>query len=84
MPTQLVAVLADPLLQKLMLLRPDAEGFARVSSWVMACVGDVASGDVDLDALLDMLDIIHDFVQCTKVRENAKPRHLRVSSSRQI
>ncbi|KAK1775782.1 Mis6-domain-containing protein [Copromyces sp. CBS 386.78] len=66
LPTQLVAVLADPLLQKLMLLRPDAEGLSRVYNWVTACLDDVRSGDADPSLLLDMVDIIHDYVVSTK------------------
>ncbi|KAK3995030.1 centromere protein I [Cladorrhinum sp. PSN332] len=66
MPTQLVAVLADPLLQKFLLLRPDAEAFSRVSNWLMACLGDVASGDADPGFWLDMVEVIHDYALSTK------------------
>ncbi|KAK4167996.1 centromere protein I [Cladorrhinum sp. PSN259] len=66
MPTQLVAVLADPLLQKFLLLRPDAEAFSRVSNWLMACVGDVASGDADPALWLDMVEVIRDYALSTK------------------
>ncbi|KAK3327686.1 Mis6-domain-containing protein [Cercophora scortea] len=66
LPTQLVAVLADPLLQKLLLLRPDAEGFARISNWVAACMSDVANGDADSDLLLDMVEVIHGYVRSTR------------------
>ncbi|KAK4152641.1 centromere protein I [Chaetomidium leptoderma] len=66
LPTQLVAVLADPLLQKFLLLRPDAEGSSRIRNWLMACLGDVASGDADSDIFLDMLDVIHDYAVATK------------------
>jgi centromere protein I len=62
-----VAVLADPLLQKFLLLRPDAEGSSRISNWLMACLGDVASGDADSDIFLDMVEIIHDYAVATKV-----------------
>jgi len=68
MPTQIVAVMADPLLQKLMVLRPDAEGFARVSNWIAAYMTDVATGDADPSVLLDMVDVIHSYVLNTKVR----------------
>ncbi|KAK3684824.1 Mis6-domain-containing protein [Podospora appendiculata] len=66
LPTQLVAVLADPLLQKLLLLRPDAEGFARISNWVAGCMSDVANGDADSDLLLDMIDVIHSYARSTR------------------
>ncbi len=69
LPTQLVAVLADPLLQKFLLLRPDAEGSSRITNWLMACLGDVASGDADSDLLLDMLEVIRDYAIGTKVRQ---------------
>ncbi|KAK3365878.1 Mis6-domain-containing protein [Lasiosphaeria ovina] len=66
LPTQLVAVIADPLLQKLLLLRPDADASARISNWVMACLGDVAAGDTDPALMLDMLEVVHDYVLNTK------------------
>lgn len=68
LPNQLVAVLADPLLQKFLLLRPNIEGASRISNWLMACLGDVASGDADSGLLLDMLEVVHDFAVATKVR----------------
>ncbi|KAK3944129.1 centromere protein I [Diplogelasinospora grovesii] len=67
LPTQLVAILADPLLQKLLLLRPDGEGFSRVSNWVMSCMGDVLDGDADAGLLLDMAEVIHDYASHTKI-----------------
>ncbi|GAB1315001.1 Mis6-domain-containing protein [Madurella fahalii] len=66
LPTQLVAVLADPLLQKFLLLRPDAEASSRITNWLMACLGDVASGDADSGLLLDMLEVAHDYAMSTK------------------
>lgn len=71
-PTQLVAVLADPLLQKLLLLRPHTEAFSRVSNWVTACMGDVASGDGDINLLLDMVDVIHEYTTGTRVRDRSR------------
>jgi len=67
LPTQLVAVLADPLLQKLLVLRPNDEAFSRVENWVSACLGDVASGDGDFSILLDMIDVIREYTIRTKV-----------------
>ncbi|KAK4043064.1 Mis6-domain-containing protein [Parachaetomium inaequale] len=66
LPTQLVAVLADPLLQKFLLLRPDAEASSRISNWLMACLGDIASGDADSEIFLDMIEVIHDYAVATK------------------
>lgn len=62
-----MAVLADPLLQKFLLLRPDVEGSSRISNWLMACLGDVASGDADSGLLIDMLDVIHGYAVASKV-----------------
>ncbi|KAK4240494.1 centromere protein I [Achaetomium macrosporum] len=66
LPTQLVAVLADPLLQKFLLLRPDAEAFSRIANWLMACLDDVARGDADPAYLEDLLVVIHDYAVSTK------------------
>ncbi len=63
-----MAVLADPLLQKLLLLRPDAEGSARISNWLLACLDDVTSGDAEPELLLDMLDVVREYAVATKVR----------------
>lgn len=67
LPTQLVAVLADPLLQKFLLLRPDAEASSRVSNWLMACLGDVSSGDADSEIFLEMVEVINSYALATKV-----------------
>ncbi|KAL2152515.1 hypothetical protein VTH82DRAFT_5699 [Thermothelomyces myriococcoides] len=66
LPSQLVAVLADPLLQKFLYLRPNVEASSRVSNWLMACLGDIASGDADSEIFLDMVEVIHDYVVATK------------------
>ncbi|KAK4148115.1 Mis6-domain-containing protein [Dichotomopilus funicola] len=66
LPTQLVAVLADPLLQKFLLLRPDAEASSRVSNWLMACLGDVSSGDADSEIFLEMVEVINSYAVATK------------------
>ncbi|KAK4250639.1 Mis6-domain-containing protein [Corynascus novoguineensis] len=67
LPTQLVAVLADPLLQKFLFLRPNAEASSRISNWLMACLGDVASGDADSEIFLDMIEVMHDYAVATKI-----------------
>ncbi|KAK0627038.1 Mis6-domain-containing protein [Immersiella caudata] len=66
LPTQLVAILADPLLQKLMLLRPDAEGFSRISNWLTSSMSEIASGDADPSTFLDLVEIIHEYTASTK------------------
>lgn len=67
LPNQLVAVLADPLLQKLMLLRPNDEARQRIDSWIAACTADIASGEAP-SLLMEMMEIIHSYVLSTKVR----------------
>ncbi|KAB5563217.1 Mis6-domain-containing protein [Coniochaeta sp. 2T2.1] len=66
LPSQLVAVLADPLLQKLMLLRPNNEATLRVKNWIEACLRDVKTGDAGADVLLDVIDVLQDYVSVTK------------------
>lgn len=67
LPSQLVAVLADPLLQKLMILRPDKEASVRVKNWVTACAKDVKAGDAGAEVLLDVVEVLQDYVSATKV-----------------
>ena len=67
LPSQAVAIVADPLLQKFMCLRPDAEAETRVSNWLLACVGDIASGDADGSLLLDVVEVMHSYVTGTRV-----------------
>lgn len=67
LPNQLVAVLADPLLQKLLLLRPSEESQQRIVNWLNAVLQDVMDGDADEDTLFDVLDVVRDFVVSTKV-----------------
>ncbi|KPM35183.1 hypothetical protein AK830_g11377 [Neonectria ditissima] len=66
MPNQLVAVLADPLLQKLMLLRPSDESDHRISNWLNSALQDVIDGDAEESMLFDVLDILRDYVAATK------------------
>ncbi|KND93965.1 Centromere protein I [Tolypocladium ophioglossoides CBS 100239] len=66
LPNQLVAVLADPLLQKLLLLRPAAEAHRRVANWLGAVLRDVLHGDADEGALWEVLEVVRDFVVRTK------------------
>ncbi|KAF9771481.1 hypothetical protein IL306_010897 [Fusarium sp. DS 682] len=66
LPNQLVAVLADPLLQKLMLVRPSSESEQRVANWLNGVLQDVHDGDADETTFFDMLDILRDYVDSTK------------------
>ncbi|KAF5962683.1 Mis6 domain-containing protein [Fusarium bulbicola] len=66
LPNQLVAVLADPLLQKLMLLRPDGESEQRLANWLNGVLQDVRDGDADETTFFDMLDILREYVVSIK------------------
>lgn len=67
LPNQLVAVLADPLLQKLLVLRPSAESYQRIANWLNAVLQDVIDGDADQATLWEVLHVVRDFVVQTKV-----------------
>ena len=60
-------MLADPLLQKLLILRGNREASARVINWVAACTQDVMTGDADVTVLMDIIDALQDYVVATKV-----------------
>ncbi|KAK8110366.1 uncharacterized protein PG998_006823 [Apiospora kogelbergensis] len=65
MPNQLISVLADPLLQKLLLLRPDANSLQRASNWIVSCAQDLVSGDGDSE-LEGVLEIMRDYAKATR------------------
>ncbi|KAG5916371.1 hypothetical protein E4U42_007683, partial [Claviceps africana] len=66
LPNQLVAVLADPLLQKLLILRPDPESYQRISNWLGAVFQEVMSGDADEATLWEVLEVAREFVVRTR------------------
>ncbi|KAL6891073.1 Mis6 domain-containing protein [Trichoderma longibrachiatum] len=66
LPNQLVAVLADPLLQKLLLLRPSAEAYQRISNWLSSVLQNVLDGDADEATLWEVLDVVREFVVQSK------------------
>ncbi|RBR04332.1 uncharacterized protein FIESC28_11588 [Fusarium coffeatum] len=66
LPNQLVAVLADPLLQKLMVLRPSMESDQRIANWLSSALQDVKDGDADEATFFELLDILRDYVISTK------------------
>lgn len=70
LPSQLVAVIADPLLQKLPLLRPDEEAYVRVNNWMMAVLQDIRSGEADASTINDVLGLLHEYVVVSKVRDD--------------
>ncbi|RYP90185.1 hypothetical protein DL770_003721 [Monosporascus sp. CRB-9-2] len=65
LPNQLIAVLGDPLLQKFLLLKPDAEANQRVNNWLSSYAHDMISGDSDANPL-DILATLRDYVSSTK------------------
>ncbi|CAG1972422.1 unnamed protein product [Fusarium graminearum] len=67
LPNQLVAVLADPLLQKLMVLRPSSESDQRIANWLNSALQDVQYGDADGATFFEILDIFRDYVVSAKV-----------------
>ncbi|CAJ2507310.1 Uu.00g084960.m01.CDS01 [Anthostomella pinea] len=64
LPNQLIAVLGDPLLQKVMLLRPQAEAQQRASNWLNSYAHDLMSGDAV--NLVDILEALKAYVSATK------------------
>jgi centromere protein I len=67
LPSQMAAVLADPLLQKLILLRPQHEAQERLARWLSGCLQDIASGETDEKHLSDILEAISTYVEGMKV-----------------
>lgn len=68
-PNQLVAVIQDPLLQKLLQLRSSDVYAKRVDSWLMAFFEDqLETSDASETKILQMLKSIHGYTQYTKVR----------------
>ncbi|XDG02111.1 hypothetical protein ABKA04_001726 [Annulohypoxylon sp. FPYF3050] len=59
LPNQLIAVLGDPLLQKLLTLKPQNEAHQRAGSWLASYGQDIMSGEggVDPSDCLEMLKI---------------------------
>lgn len=69
LPNQLVAVLGDPLLQKFLLLKPDADANQRVNNWLSSYAYEMMSGDSDANTM-HILSTLRDYASATKVREN--------------
>lgn len=67
LPNQLAAVLADPLLQKLLALRKDETTSRRVTQWIGAALADFLEGNADNRTFVDMMDVLADYVARTKV-----------------
>ncbi|KAI0472068.1 Mis6-domain-containing protein [Xylariaceae sp. FL0804] len=65
LPSQLIAILSDPLLQKFLLLRPQAEAHQRVSNWLTSYAQDLLGGNAEAQ-LVDVLEILESYVSTTK------------------
>ena len=67
LPNQLVAVLSEPLLQKIFLLRPQEASHQRLAMWLHSTLQDVLDGSAEDDTLWELLDVLQEFVLQTKV-----------------
>ncbi|TGJ76602.1 hypothetical protein E0Z10_g10855 [Xylaria hypoxylon] len=65
LPNQLIAILGDPLLQKLLLLRPQAQAHLRACNWLNSYTQDMMAGSSDI-RLVDILNTLKDYVMATK------------------
>ncbi|KAF2970056.1 hypothetical protein GQX73_g3562 [Xylaria multiplex] len=65
LPNQLIAILSDPLLQKLLLLRPQAQAHMRACNWLNSYTQDMRAGSSDIH-LVDILNTLKDYVVVTK------------------
>ncbi|ROT43228.1 Mis6-domain-containing protein [Sodiomyces alkalinus F11] len=70
LPNQLAAVLADPLLQKLVLLRKDHITTQRIVRWVEAALDDVLTGTADTKTFVDTMEVLEDYVSRVKESPN--------------
>lgn len=66
LPNQLVAVLHDPLLQKLLMLRPDADAHQRAVNWLMSYAQDLDNGHSEISTA-ELFDRFRSYVTATKV-----------------
>lgn len=72
LPNQLVSVMGDPALQKLLLLKSNGATLRRVDYWLNAFfVDQLAEGEAEEEAgtkrVLEMLEAIRDYVRFSKV-----------------
>jgi hypothetical protein len=81
LPSQLVAVLADPLLQKLLLLRPEEEALRRVHYWVLNILQDIRCGEADGGTIGEVLGLLYEYVVVVQVRVSRK-RSARLSADK--
>ncbi|KAJ8131929.1 hypothetical protein O1611_g1693 [Lasiodiplodia mahajangana] len=65
LPNQLIAILRDPLLQKLLFLRPQAQAHLRACHWLSSYAQDMMAADSEVH-LIDILSILKGYVTATK------------------
>ncbi|KAI0119997.1 Mis6-domain-containing protein [Nemania sp. FL0031] len=65
LPNQLIAILHDPLLQKLLFLRPQAQAHLRACHWLSSYAQDMMAADSEVH-LADILNILKSYVTATK------------------
>ncbi|KAI1429512.1 Mis6-domain-containing protein [Xylaria sp. FL1777] len=65
LPNQLIAILGDPLLQKFLFLRPQAQAHLRACNWLYSYAQDMMTGDSDT-RLIDILNVLRNYVTATK------------------
>jgi centromere protein I len=67
LPNQLISILADPLLQKLMLLRPDANAEERIANWLNSYTEDLVRGETTtLAELTNFLEVIREYASSAR------------------
>ncbi|KAH8200285.1 hypothetical protein TruAng_005558 [Truncatella angustata] len=67
LPNQLISVLADPLLQKLMLMKPDSASEERISNWLMSYADEISRDEAtSLAELTGFLETLQDYASTTK------------------
>lgn len=67
LPNQLAAVLADPVLQKLLSLRKDDTTSRRVTNWMGSALLDVLEGNADTKGFVDIMEVLGEYVARVKV-----------------
>ncbi|KAI0897907.1 Mis6-domain-containing protein [Annulohypoxylon nitens] len=65
LPNQLIAVLGDPLLQKLLILKPQNEAHQRAGSWLASYGQDIMSGEGGVDPS-DCLEMLKTYASSTR------------------
>ncbi|KAL2880963.1 hypothetical protein SGCOL_003615 [Colletotrichum sp. CLE4] len=66
LPSQLAAVLADPLLQKFIALKKDDAASKRVVHWIDAVLEDVLNGNADDKSFAEAMEMLEEYVARVK------------------